>query len=254
MTPVVGVITALGSLGAFGGFVIALLDYRKRHYPANATPAQPAGTPPRLDTPSPSARREPKGRLLVVLAILGTALAVVSVLLFVNSWPNSRSNTGSPPTHVASANTTAPTGTAPPETSAAPSATPTTTTPAPIRITYPPKVSSKYAVPQVISVKGTGDVSPGRHLWIFVYAPSTATYYPQDNPVEALDPAPWTVVGVKVGSSAAEERGHGFAIYAVLVDDPTHARIFANSGGFSRNDWQRLFLPHEVDEVLVQRR
>jgi hypothetical protein len=248
-TAVAAIITALGT---FGTALVAYLEHRRQRYPKNNVAAQSVDTAPEPTAHTPSVLVGPKGRL-AILATVGAALGVVSIVLFTNSWSNSRSSsagaTGATPITAG-----APTTTVFHETTAAPSSTPSTTSPAPIQITDPPKVAPKSSVPQVISVRGTGDVPDGKHLWIFVYSPDVATYYPQDNPVQTLDQEPWTVSGVEVGSSDPQERGHGFAIYAVLVDDQTQALISANSNGFNRDNWQRLFLPYKVDEVSVQRR
>lgn len=117
--------------------------------------------------------------------------------------------------------------------------------------------SLPYEEPQVISVTGTGDIPQGEYLWIFVYAPSTGRYFPQDK-VDSPNSNPWTVSGVNVGSSDPKDSGHSFTIYALVVDDSTSAVIdsFARPNpdeGYSEDEWQATFAPFVVDSAQVQR-
>ena len=141
-------------------------------------------------------------------------------------------------------------------TATAPSLPTITGAPAPsaagIRITAPPNTPSPYLVPRVISVQGTGDVPSGRHLWIFVY--SSGIYYPQDNSLDSSTPSPWAIPGVIIGSTDQREEGQEFRLYALLVDDSTHARIQSSSNGFDENTWAALFRQYVVDEVKVRRK
>ena len=104
---------------------------------------------------------------------------------------------------------------------------------------------------------GTGDLSQGEHLWVFVYGSGTGRYFPQGN-VDAPNPNPWTVPGVNVGASGTQDSGHAFTIYVVVVDDSTSAEIYsfarANPDrGYSADDWQAMFSQFVVDSVQVQR-
>jgi hypothetical protein len=114
-----------------------------------------------------------------------------------------------------------------------------------------------YLEPAVISVKGTGDLPQGEHLWVFVWAPRADRYFPQGN----IDPPilnSWTVSGVHIGASALDI-GHVFTIYALVVNDSTSAEIyrFAKADpneGYSAADWQTRFRQFKVAQARVKRK
>jgi molybdopterin/thiamine biosynthesis adenylyltransferase len=126
-----------------------------------------------------------------------------------------------------------------------------------VRITDPAKGSQPQQVPRVITVRGTGDSPRGRHLWIFVYAPGVARYYPQG---EAASPKSrgWEVPGVTLGSASPDEVGKIFTIYALETDDAANAQISSSAGaehdgGYSGEEWQRSFKHFSVDSTQVER-
>lgn len=136
-------------------------------------------------------------------------------------------------------------------------APPTGTTSLGIHITDPPSENPPRKVQRVISVKGYGDIPQGRHLWVFVYGPGVKRYYPHGK-IESLGPDSWTVPGVTLGSSGANENGSIFTIYAALVDDATDARITSfsvtqSNKGYSEQDWQNVFKKFTADQTQVQR-
>lgn len=186
-------------------------------------------------------------RWLAVLALLGTIAAglFAGLTYLLEISPSNPAPSGHGEKSVSSQ----------PATSAQPqglpsSAEPTAAPAQPVRITSP------YEEPPIFSLKGTGNIPQGKHLWIFAYAPVAKRYFPQGE-TDSSNSTTWTVPDVHIGSNDPRNNGHIFTVYALVVDDAANAQIwsFANAHpdeGYSADEWQANYIQFMVSSRQVK--
>ncbi|HSU16979.1 hypothetical protein [Longimicrobium sp.] len=122
-----------------------------------------------------------------------------------------------------------------------------------LRITHPAD-GGRAAIQETI--RGTSrNLPPGDSVWVVVYIPSTARYYPQDRPADVQAGGGWNALA-RLG--VEQDAGRRFEVLAVAADAATRAAFAAYlAEGARRRSWPGLErLPataREHDRVAVTR-
>jgi hypothetical protein len=241
-------LTALGS--AASGYV-ALYEMRRKSAEVRTISAADGSSGPTAKVKSRSDVLRIRGWLVAALIF-----AVISLLLFgIGKYLSN--DTGATPTDNNPGATTA--DTVPKDVPASTASRPTTTatsppTLQPIQITDPPKEQPPHRSPHLIQVKGSGDIPQGHHLWIFVRAPVSGRYYPQES-IASPASDPWEIQGVNVGTDSKLENDKTFTIYALTVNDKVHQEVtdFTDPAGYTEEQWRATLLQFVVDQTDVKR-
>lgn len=159
---------------------------------------------------SDSPRDSPWVKIGVVATVFGVVVAIISLAATLH-WPPFDATTASP----SASREPSPSSSAPP--TILPTTLPATLSTSSLSFSAPPRDGESEG--RVISVKLTGTIPHGEHLWIFVY--HADLYYPQ-GPGNSLT---FTVI---LGSSLQGDIGSSYTIYAVLVNSQTNSVIQKN--------------------------
>ncbi len=122
-----------------------------------------------------------------------------------------------------------------------------------VRITSP---SNGGSASMQETIRGTSRALPrGDSIWVVLYIPSTARYYPQDRPADVQAGGGWNALAQLGG---AQDAGRRFEVLAVAADAAARAEFHAYlDEGARRQSWEGLVrLPagaREYDRVAVTR-